>query len=391
MLSRVTSGPLSGITVVELAGIGPGPFAAMLLADLGADVIRVDRVVPGGLHLASDRHDVVNRGKRSIAVNLKDEAARDLVLDLVAKADVLIEGFRPGVAERLGLGPDDCLGRNPRLVYSRMTGWGQQGPLAPRAGHDINYLALTGALWATGRADEAPTTALNLVGDYAGGSLFLVMGTLAAIISARTTGEGQVVDAAMVDGASVLTTMFLALAGAGAWDLTKRGANLLDSGAPFYDVYECADGKWFSVGAIEAQFYAELVRLTGFREGQDDSRFLQPRPDRWAADKEEWKALFRTKTRDEWTAILGDSDACAQPVLDWHERLEHPHMKARGTYQAYDGITQPAPAPRLSRTPMTVDAPPPLVGEHTREIAKELGLADDVLADLLERGAVAAQ
>jgi alpha-methylacyl-CoA racemase len=270
-----------------------------------------------------------------------------------------------------------------------MTGWGQEGPLAPVAGHDITYLALTGALWATGRADEAPTTALNLVGDYAGGSLFLVMGTLAALLSARSTGQGQVVDAAMVDGASVLTTMFTALAGAGAWDLSRRGANLLDSGAPFYDVYECADGKWVAVGAIEGQFYAELVRLTGFREGSDDSRFLQPPPDRWAADKAEWAALWRTKTRDEWAAILGDSDACVQPVLDWQERLEHPHLLARGTYVTYDGITQPAPAPRLSRTPLTVSAPPPLVGEHTREIAKELGVPDDVLEALVEKGAVA--
>jgi len=387
----VTSGPLSGTTVVELAGIGPGPFAAMLLADLGADVIRVDRTMPAGLTLTDDqRKDVVNRNKRSIAADLKDPEARDLVLELVANADVLIEGYRPGVAERLGLGPDACLERNPRLVYGRMTGWGQQGPLAHAAGHDINYIALTGALWATGRADEAPTTALNLVGDYAGGSLFLVMGVLAALLEARTSGQGQVVDAAMVDGASVLTTMFTSLAVSGVWDTTKRGANLLDSGAPWYDVYECADGKWMSVGSLEGQFYAELVRLTGFREGQDDSRFLQVPPDRWPALKQEWAAHWKTRTRDEWAAVLGSSDACAQPVLDWEERTRHPHLVARETYVEVGGITQPAPAPRLSRTPLELRSLPPFPGEHTRQVAKEIGVADDVLEALIARGAVSA-
>jgi alpha-methylacyl-CoA racemase len=382
-----SQGPLTGTTVVELAGIGPGPFAAMLLADLGADVIRVDRVAPAGLQLGAMRHDVVNRGKRSLAVDLKDPQARDLVLDLVATADILIEGYRPGVAERLGLGPDDCLGRNPALVYARMTGWGQNGPLAPRAGHDATYLALTGVLWATGRADQAPTTALNLVGDYAGGSMFLVMGALAALLEARSSGQGQVVDAAMVDGASVLTTMFSALATSGVWDMNRRGGNMLDSGAPYYEVYECADGKWVAVGALEAQFYAELVTLTGFREG-DEMRLFQPPPDQWAAHKVEWAALWRTRTRDEWAELLGDTDACVQPVLDWHERLSHPHLVARGTYVELDGITQPAPAPRLSRTPLTIAGPPPSPGEHTREIAKELGVPDDVLQALIEKGAV---
>jgi alpha-methylacyl-CoA racemase len=382
-----SQGPLTGTTVVELAGIGPGPFAAMLLADLGADVIRVDRVAPAGLQLGAMRHDVVNRGKRSLAVDLKDPQARDLVLDLVANADILVEGYRPGVAERLGLGPADCLARNPRLVYARMTGWGQEGPLAPRAGHDATYLALTGVLWATGRTDQAPTTALNLVGDYAGGSMFLVMGALAALLEARSSGLGQVVDAAMVDGASVLTTMFSALATSGVWDMDRRGGNMLDSGAPYYEVYECADGKWVAVGALEAQFYAELVTLTGFREG-DETRLFQPGPDQWAAHKVEWAALWRTRTRDEWAELLGDTDACVQPVLDWHERLSHPHLVARGTYVELDGITQPAPAPRLSRTPLGIGGPPPSPGEHTRQIAKELGVPDDVLQALIDKGAV---
>jgi alpha-methylacyl-CoA racemase len=378
--------------VVELAGIGPGPFAAMLLADLGADVIRVDRTVPGGLQLGRGyRKDVVNRGKRSLAVDLKSPDGVALVLDLVAKADVLVEGYRPGVAERLGLGPDACLARNPALVYGRMTGWGQEGPLSQVAGHDNGYLALTGALWAIGRVDEAPTPPLNLAADYAGGSLFLVMGVLAALLEARTSGRGQVVDAAMVDGVSVLTTMFTALTQMGVWDATSRGTNLLDTGAPWYDVYECADGKWVAVGALEPQFYAELVRLTGFREGQDDSRFHQVPQDEWPAMKKEWAALWRTRTRDEWADLLGGTDACVQPVLDWQERTAHPHLVARGTYVEHDGIVQPAPAPRLSRTPLSLRGPACFPGEHTREIAKEIGVPDDRLEALIAAGTVVAE
>ena len=389
MTAPLSRGPLSGTTVVELAGIGPGPFAAMLLADLGADVIRVDRTVPGGLRLGQGyRKDVVNRGKRSLAVDLKDPAGRDLVLDLVARADALVEGYRPGVAERLGLGPEDCAARNPRLVYARMTGWGQQGPLAPVAGHDIGYLALTGALWASGRADEVPVPPLNLLADYAGGSMFLVMGVLAALLEARTSGQGQVVDAAMVDGVSVLTTMFTSLTQMGVWDPSRRGVNLLDSGAPWYDVYPCADGKWIAVGALEPQFYAELVRVSGFRDGQDDSRFHQAGQDEWPAMKKEWAAHWLTRTRDEWAALLGGTDACVQPVLDWQERTQHPHLVARQTYAEYDGILQPAPAPRLSRTPLKVERPACYPGEHTREIAKELGVPDDRLEELLASGAV---
>jgi alpha-methylacyl-CoA racemase len=384
-----STGPLSGIRVVELAGIGPAPFAAMLLADLGADVIRVDRTVPAGLQLGgAPRLDVINRGKRSVAVDLKSPAARELVLDLVATADVLVEGFRPGVAERLGLGPDDCAARNPRLVYGRMTGWGQQGPLSSVAGHDIDYIALTGALWASGRADEAPSAPLNLLGDYAGGSMFLVMGVLAALLEAQRSGTGQVVDAAMVDGASVLTTMFTSLAQMGAWDLGSRGTNLLDSGAPWYDVFPCADDRWVAVGALEPQFYAELVRLTGFREGDDDSRFQQVPQDQWPVVKKEWAALWRTRTRDEWAELLGGTDACVQPVLDWQEREAHPHLAARHTYVEVDGVRQPAPAPRLSRTPLGIHRPAPLPGEHTRELVRELGRSEDALADLLAAGAV---
>jgi alpha-methylacyl-CoA racemase len=380
------TGPLSGTRVVELAGLGPGPFAAMLLADLGADVVRVDRAVPGGLRLGSGyREDLVNRGKRSVAVDLKNPAGRSMVLDLVATADVLLEGFRPGVAERLGLGPDDCWGRNPRLVYGRMTGWGQDGPLASVAGHDIDYIALTGALWATGREDEAPVAPLNLLGDYAGGSMFLVMGVLAALLEAGRSGQGQVVDAAMVDGTSVLTTMFTSLAGMGAWDLTRRAANPLDSAAPWYDVYECSDGKWVAVGALEPQFYAELVRVSGFKGGEDDSRLLQVPQSDWPALKQEWAAHWRTRPRDEWAALLGSTDACVQPVLSWAEREQHPHVVARRTFVELDGRMQPAPAPRLSRTSLSVQRQPPFPGEHTREVLAELGLDADVL---LASGAV---
>ena len=382
------TGPLAGLRVLELAGLGPGPFAAMLLADLGADVVRVDRPVPAGLLLGTGaRADIVNRGKRSIAVDLKAPDGRDLVLDLVERSDVLIEGYRPGVAERLGLGPTPCLARNAKLVYGRMTGWGQDGPLAPVAGHDIDYVALTGALWATGRADERPVAALNLLGDYAGGSMFMVMGVLAALFEAQRSGTGQIVDAAMVDGAAVLTTMFTALAGMGAWDLTSRGVNALDSGAPFYDVYTCSDGRFVAVGALEPQFYAQLVELTGFRAGERD-RLQQPPQAQWADHKRQWETLWARRSRDEWAELLGGTDACVQPVLDWSERLAHPHLVARETFVEVDGVVQPAPAPRLSRTPGSVQGRPPHPGEHTRVVAAELGLTDEQVQLLLDRGAL---
>ena len=382
-------GPLAGVRVLELAGIGPGPFATMLLADLGADVIRVDRVSPGGLRLgAGERADVVNRGKRSVAVDLKSPAGLAFVLDLVATSDVLVEGFRPGVAERLGLGPEACADRNPRLVYGRMTGWGQDGPLSQVAGHDIGYIALTGALWATGRVDERPTPALNLVGDYAGGSMFLVMGVLAALVERQSSGLGQVVDAAMVDGTSVLTTMFTALAGMGAWDLSSRGTNALDTGAPWYDVHTCSDGRWVAVGALEPQFYAELVRLTRFRP-DDPTRLEQPARELWDEHRADWVSLWATRTRDAWAELLGGTDACVQPVLTWAERALHPHLAARGTYVEVAGVVQAAPAPRLSRTPGAVQGAPPLPGEHSREVALEAGLSAAAVAALLASGALA--
>jgi alpha-methylacyl-CoA racemase len=364
------SGPLSGVRVVELAGIGPGPFAGMLLADLGADVVRVDRPVadpvPDGYRL-----DVVNRGKRSIALDLKSPTDLETARRLIGDADVLIEGFRPGVMERLGLGPDDCAELNPRLVYGRMTGWGQDGPLAHRAGHDINYIAVTGALWAIGRENERPTPPLNLLGDYAGGSMFLVVGVLAALQERATSGRGQVVDTAMVDGTAVLTTMFSAVRATGFW-IDQRASNFLDTGAPHYEVYECADGKWLAVGALEPKFYADLVRLTGFREGQSDEvRFSQDGRETAAAGKQEWTALFLTRTRDEWTTLLQDSDACAAPVLDWVEAQAHPHLAARGTFTEAGGIVQPAPAPRFSRSDTPLRRPPPYPGEHTAEVLAE--------------------
>ena len=376
------TGPLAGRRVIELAGLGPGPFAAMLLADLGADVIRVDRVVPGGLQMGTgDRLDVVNRGKRSIAVDLKSPQGRDVVLSLVETADALIEGYRPGVAERLGLGPADCAARNGRLVYGRMTGWGQDGPLAPVAGHDIDYIALSGALWATGRPGENPIAPLNLLGDYAGGSMFLVMGLLAGMLEASVSGQGQVVDAAMVEGTAVLTTMFTALAQMGVWDMSSRGTNPLDSGAPWYDTYACSEGRFIAVGALEPQFYAQLVELTGYRS-EDPSRLVQPPRSEWPSHKQEWRRLWASRTRDEWADLLGSTDACVQPVLDWAEREQHPHLVARESFVTIEGIRQPAPAPRLSRTPLGIHRQPPLRGEHTVEICQELGLdVDELVTD----------
>lgn len=380
------SGPLTSMRVVELAGIGPGPFAAMMLADLGATVIRVDRAEaipaepPAGPH-----PDVLNRGRRSIAVDLKSSEGRDAVLELVAGADVLIEGFRPGVAERLGLGPEECLARNPQLVYGRMTGWGQSGPLAGFAGHDINYIALTGALHACGRAGEPPVPPMNLIGDFGGGGLMLAFGVVSAVLEARRAGVGQVVDAAMVDGASVLTTAIHGLRNRGVWT-APRGENLLDTGAPFYEVYECADGRYVAVGAIEPQFYAELVRLTGFQEDPDAPDRM--RREGWATAKMRWAELFRTKTRDEWAGLAAESDAHPAPVLDWDEAPGHPHLAARGTYVEHAGAMQPAPAPRFSQTPGSIQRPAPRAGEHTDEILAELGLDSDGIAALRRSGVV---
>ncbi|MEU2266228.1 CaiB/BaiF CoA-transferase family protein [Streptomyces olindensis] len=358
-------GPLTGVRVVELAGIGPGPFAAMLLADLGADVVRVDR--PGGPGLAIDpAYDVTNRNKRSVVVDLKSPDGPDQVLGLAARADILIEGYRPGVAERLGVGPEHCRARNPRLVYGRMTGWGQDGPLAHRAGHDIAYLAPTGVLGMIGRPDEPPAVPANLLGDYAGGSLYLVVGVLAALHHARATGTGQVVDAAIVDGTAHLAAMIHGMLAAGGWQ-DRRGANLLDGGCPYYGTYETADGKYMAVGALEPRFYAEFLALLGV----EDQAAARKDIARWGELREQVAARFKSRTRDEWTAVFDGSDACVAPVLSLREAPHHPHLAARGTFTDHDGLTQPAPAPRFSATPTSVRSGPARPGADTADVARD--------------------
>ncbi|MEV0122745.1 CaiB/BaiF CoA-transferase family protein [Streptomyces sp. NPDC050703] len=356
-------GPLAGVRVVELAGIGPGPFAAMLLADLGADVVRVDR--PGGSGLAIDpAFDVTNRNKRSVILDLKtaDGAAR--ALDLVERADVLVEGYRPGVAERLGVGPGPCHARNPALVYARMTGWGQDGPLARRAGHDIAYIAITGTLGMFGGPDEPPVVPANLFGDYAGGALYLVVGVLAALHHARVHGEGQVVDAAIVDGTAHLSAMIHGMLAAGAWQ-DRRGANLLDGGCPFYGTYATSDGGHMAVGPLEQRFYDEFAALLGLGEVAD----ARKDPGRWGELRAAVAARFKERTRAEWTALFEGSDACVAPVLSLREAPAHPHLAARGTFTDHGGIVQPAPAPRFSRTPTEVRGGPARPGAHTAEVA----------------------
>lgn len=358
------TGPLQGVRVVEFSGIGPGPYAAMLLADLGADVVRVDR--PGSAELSAD---TLGRGKRSVQLDLKDPADREVALRLAAWADVLVEGFRPGVMERLGLGPADCHAVNPALVYGRMTGWGQEGPLADIAGHDIDYVAVTGTLWALGRDDEVPAPPLNLVGDFGGGSLFLVTGVLAALLAARQSGEGDIVDAAIVDGVASLSTMVRGLRVRGLWQ-DRRGANLLDGGAPFYEVYRCADGGYVAVGAIEPQFYAELVARTGCP--------LDPAAQydvaQWPEQRRTWAELFAGRPRDAWVELVAGSHACLAPVLDWEEAEQHPHLRARGTFVDVGGVPEPAPAPRFTRTMPATPTPAPTVGAHTEEVLRMLGL-----------------
>ncbi|NML51489.1 CoA transferase [Streptomyces sp. R302] len=374
------TGPLAGVRVVELAGIGPGPFAAMLLADLGADVVRVDR--PGGPGLGVDpAKDLTNRNKRSVLVDLKAPDGPAAVLDLVERADVLIEGYRPGVAERLGVGPEACLARNPRLVYGRMTGWGQDGPLAPTAGHDIGYIAVTGALGLVGPdPDGPPSIPANLLGDYAGGSLYLVVGVLAALQHARTHGEGQVVDAAIVDGTAHLTTMIHAMLLAGGWQ-DRRGVNLLDGGCPFYGVYATSDGGHMAVGALEERFYDEFARLLGLAEAGtgaeagagagSDATALRRDLARWPELREAVAARFRSRTRAEWTEVFEGSDACVAPVLSLREAPGHPHLAARATFAEHGGLVQPAPAPRFSATPGTLRTGPALPGADTAEVARD--------------------
>jgi alpha-methylacyl-CoA racemase len=378
-------GPLTGVKIVEIAGIGPGPFCAMMLADMGADVIRVDRAgsVRGG-DPSVPPGDLINRGRRSIGVDLKSPEGVETVLRLVEQSDGLIEGFRPGVAERLGIGPDDCLARNPALAYGRMTGWGQEGPYAPTAGHDINYIALAGALESMGRQGEAPVPPLNLVGDFGGGGMYLAFGLVCAILEAKGSGQGQVVDAAMVDGAASLMTFFHGFRAMGIWN-DERGTNLLDTGAHFYDVYECADGKFVSIGSIEPQFYAELRDKLGLDDPKWDGQMSRSE---WPALKEELSAIFATKTRDEWCDLIEGSDVCFAPVLSMEEAPHHPHNVARGTFTEVAGITQPGPAPRFSRTEATIERPPPHAGQHTDEVLADFGFSADELATLRDAGAI---
>lgn len=374
-------GPLAGIKVVEMAGIGPGPFCAMMLSDMGAEVIRVDRLSHKG---SGHRANVLNRGRRSIAVDLKNPDGVAAVQQLIDGADVVIEGFRPGVMERLGLGPDTCLARNPRLIFGRMTGWGQSGPLAPAAGHDINYISIGGALGAMGYSDRPPAPPLNLVGDFGGGAMYLLAGVLAALVERGTSGQGQVIDAAMTDGTASLLSPFYGMMAMGMWT-KERMDNRLDGGAHYYGSYACSDGKFISIGSIEPQFYALLLELCEI----DDPEFAkQNDKQHWASLRGKLEALFVTQTRDHWCALLEGTDVCFAPVLDLQEAPQHPHNLARQSFVEIDGVTQPAPAPRFSRTPTTVQAPAAMAGEHSEEILNDWGFAPDEILALQQSGAI---
>ncbi|HWD57017.1 MAG TPA: CaiB/BaiF CoA-transferase family protein [Stellaceae bacterium] len=381
-------GPLEGVKIVELAGIGPAPFCAMLFADMGAEVIRVDRAANVGSDTDRDGNDarfnLLVRGRRNIAVDLKTKDGQDAVLRLIDRADALIEGFRPGVMERLGLAPDICLKRNKRLVYGRMTGWGQDGPIAHVAGHDINYIALSGALAAIGSAGGPPVPPLNLIGDFGGGALYLAMGVLAGILSARATGKGQVVDCSMVEGAASLMTMMYGALASGAW-VEQRGHNRTDGGSHFYHVYETKDGEFISVGSIEPQFYRLLLTHTGL-EGAD----LPAQGDRaqWPAMQARFAKVFKQKTRAEWVEIMQQTDICFAPVLTMSEAIEHEHNRHRGSFVEVDGVAQPAPAPRFSATPTSVQNPPARAGQHTGDILKDWGFSAGEIAALHQSGAV---
>jgi alpha-methylacyl-CoA racemase len=373
-------GPLTSLKIVEFAGIGPGPFCGMLLSDLGADVVRIDRKGAGGRGAPSD---VTSRGRRSIALDLKTPEAVEACLKLMEQADVVFEGFRPGVMERLGLGPDVALKRNPKLVYGRMTGWGQTGPYANAAGHDMNYIAITGALHAIGTKDK-PVPPLNLVGDFGGGALYLAFGLLAGVIEARNSGKGQVIDCAMSDGAASLMAMFYGFKAAGAWK-DERRANMLDGGAHFYDTYQCADGKWISIGSIEPQFYALLLEKTGI---EDPDFAHQHDRAKWPQLHDKLADVIRQKTRDEWTQIMGATDVCFAPVLDLDEAPHHPHNAARKTFVEVGGVTQPAPAPRFSVTPGAIQGPPPKIGAHDREALADWGFSAGDIEALARAGAL---
>ena len=378
------AGPLAGLTVVELAGLAPAPFATTVLADLGADVVRVDRARPG-LDVLAFPHDPLSRARRWIGVDTKAPAGRDIVLRLVEDADVLIEGFRPGVTERLGIGPDECLRRNPRLVYGRITGWGQDGPLAQAAGHDINYIGLAGALEPIGRAGERPVPPLNLLGDFGGGGLLLAMGVLAALVERSASGRGQVVDASMVDGAALLTAGLHGLRNIGMWN-GGRGANMLDGGAPFYDTYETSDARFVAVGAIEERFWAALLEVLGIDPGEVAGRLD---PERWPAVRETLAAVLRTRTRDEWARRAEGTDACLTPVLSPDEAAGHPHNVARGTFVDLDGHRQPAPAPKFGRTPPDTPGAPHEPRSDTTGVLLALGYSAEDIDELRADGVIA--
>lgn len=377
-------GPLAGLRIVEMAGIGPGPVCGMLLADLGAEVVVVDRKGATPL-VAESRHDLTRRGKHSIALDLKQPGAAEVVLRLIEQADGLIEGFRPGVMERLGLGPDVCLARNSRLVYGRLTGWGQHGPLAPAAGHDLNYVALTGILHHTGQRNSAPTLPATIVGDVGGGAMFMALGLVSGILNARQTGQGQVVDAAITDGCAVMATLMHSVRLQGHWS-DRRQSNFLDGAAPWYDSYQCSDGEWVTVGALEPQFYQLLLETCGLTgQGLEAAQFDARR---WPEGKEKFAALFRTRTRAEWCELLEGTDVCFAPVLNLGEAMEHPHNRARQAYVEIDGVRQPAPAPRFSATPGEIGRPPAAVGADTQHVLESLGFSNSEADELARTGVV---
>jgi alpha-methylacyl-CoA racemase len=379
------SGPLAGYKIIELAGIGPNPMCAMMLADMGAEVIHVDRVTDSDLGINVDpKYMLLNRGRRSIAVDLKTPAGVELVLRLISDADALIEGFRPGVTERLGLGPDICMARNEKLVYGRVTGWGQHGTLAKAAGHDINYISLTGAAYAIGREGQPPSPPLNLVGDFGGGGMLLALGVVAALLEAQKSGKGQVVDAAMTDGASILMTALYGMHGAGAWS-DKRESNFLDGGAHFYNAYETAEGQFISIASIESKFYAEFLELTGF---DDPSHTAHQDKGMWSENRIKMAELIKTKTRSEWCELLEGTDVCFAPILSLSEAPSHPHNRSRDTFVENDGVVQPAPAPRFSRTPSQIQSAPSVPGSDTDAVLSDWGFSDSEIADLKGNGAV---
>ena len=377
-------GPLDGKQIIEIAGIGPGPFCAMVLADLGAEVIRVDRAsavpdeFPDGPSM-----DLLNRGRDSIAVDLKKEEGVETVLRIVENADALIEGFRPGVAERLGIGPEKCLKRNPKLIYGRMTGWGQYVSYSQMAGHDINYIALSGVLGLIGREDESPVPPVNLIGDFGGGGMLLALGICAALVETTESGKGQVVDAAMTDGSALLATMVHSFAAMGIWG--KRGTNMLDTGAPFYDVYECADGEYISLGSIEPQFYSELMRITGLENEDMPSQMDRTN---WGQAKKRIKEKILSKSREEWVQLMEGSDVCFAPVLSIDEAIQHPHNRERETFVEISGVMQPAPAPRFSSTPSEISSPPPHPGQQTDQILSQQGFSKEEIDSLKENKVV---